>query len=571
MKKLLIYLSSIVILLNSIFIFSLRSFAQENIPSEYIARAHGSNFQSLVWNYDNVKKYYIIDDPEGIEPSVLTSPQYFYTADHVTFFKINSTDLITLILNRGLSIVLDPDRAAALILAFFNSIKNTVSLDGYYVQSGVYDAERNFLGYALNDIDGCYYENITIPSETLAIDIPNYQTYNVKNFYDYYTQTEYPDFIKVYPPSDTYIKNQRLTILTQYNANVETFIKENWDSLVTGLTDFYNIKADQSSAYYRSIYFKNIPDGSYYIYSYDSTFARWNQFCNFYGLDKNNYDLLFSEMLGKNVTNGTSMTFKAYLNGEPVTEFISRDVNHTGSTTNTITTSTNTTNSFEIGKHQSSSGNQKIQYGKDYTIYKSVDAYNSVNVTKDYTPTDIVGTNYYNYNVNNDNSIHTTITEIDNSQTVNQTIYEDNSSIVVDNVGSDGDIDQEQIVIDIDIAIEQNYPTNNNPSDPDNPSDPVNPSDPDNPLEDDTILDAILAALRRFFEIIGRILGTILAGLLEVIDSVLEAIAGVMESLGGVTEFIGSLFSWIPEPVPQILGLGISICILAAIFKFIRG
>ena len=53
--------------------------------------------------------------------------------------------------------------------------------------------------------------------------------------------------------------------------------------------------------------------------------------------------------------------------------------------------------------------------------------------------------------------------------------------------------------------------------------------------------------------------------------SVLEAITTLMGSITNLSDFFASILDWLPEPIPQVLGVGVSICILAAVIKFIRG
>lgn len=562
MKKIIIYLSSIIFLLNSILIFSINVYASETVPSEYIARAHGTSFSSLQWNYDNVKKYYIIYNPEGIEPSILTSPQYFYTADKKTFFTVNGGDLIQLILTRGLNIIFEPQKASAFILAFFNSIKNPIEVNGYYVQSGVYDANRNFLGYALNDISGCYYEGIELPENTPALDIPSYQVNNVKNFYDYYNQGQIPDYINVVCPSNETVLN-KLDTSPYFDTEL---IKEFYTNLSSQYNNLFSVPFTITNNHIDKINYVNynpsfiVSDSSLYI-STDST--RYNNMCYYMGLTPEDNNLLFTECVAKYSNMGTNyILFKPYdvqgnaLNSTTITYTLNGNQQITGN------------NYLRVGR-DNIHNTYKLIYpgGKDFTIYKSYQIYQNINVNQTYVPQGYTGTNYYNYDSHNDNSIKTTITQIDNSVTTNETIYDTVTDDYYNNV-ENNTVNNESITNITNTTINNYYPSESNS---DNPSNPDNPSDPDNPIEDDSILDAILAALRRFFDVIGRIIGTVLAGLLEVIDSILESIAGIMDGLGGITEFIGSLFSWIPSPVPQILGVGISICILAAIFKFIRG
>ena len=277
---------------------SINAYASESVSSEYIARGHGSTFSSLQWNYGNLKKYFIIDNPSGIEPSILTSPQYFYTADKKTFFKVTGTDLIQLILTRGLNVIYQPDKASAFILAFFNSIKLSIDTNGYYVQGGVYDANRNFLGYALNDIEGCYFEGIDVPSDTPALDIPSYQVNNVKNFNDYFNKDNIPDYINVVCASDTVVTN-KFDNSTYDNEKVIEYYDYVSNQGNNVFTIPFTIVNNSISKIDYSNYVPNlsVPENDTVFISTDQT--SYNNICTFMELTPEDNNLLFSECVAK--------------------------------------------------------------------------------------------------------------------------------------------------------------------------------------------------------------------------------------------------------------------------------
>ena len=573
LKNFLIYLSIFCIVTVSIFSISSKTVYAE-VPDSMKAIPHNSSWGSYDFSYTFHKKYWTIQDPTGIPTSLVSSPNYFYKdSSNDTFIVINGADLIQLVLTRGLSIVLNPEIAPAVIQAFFNAIgpPKTDITYGLFVQGGVYDGQNNFLGYALNDISNCYYEGAQLPADTL-LRIPSQTTNNVKNFYDYYNKTNYPDYINVIPPSKEFINNN--IIFNDFNPNGNTrsnivkYFKENIDRLLSDNTYCFIFNSNMNT-----IQFNKIPDNSYFIQK--TTGSNWDNLCNYFELTDANTELLFTEMyLRPQLPNYCYVAYEVYNNDSKITEFNSINLSYDNPNV-TETNGTRTINTFNLGHSNiipASTGGQSwgsyvnsICIGDNYTIYKDLATYNSINVTKDYKPDVLTGSNYYNYNVNEDNSINTTIGQIDNSENNNTTIYNEGDDIIINNT-TDGTVNPGQVIIDIDITIDNTYP--DYVVNPDNPSNPENPSDPEDP---DTILDAILDALKKFFGIIGKLLGTVLAGILEVIDALLESIAGIMDNLTGVTDFIGALFSWLPTPVPQILGVGISICILAAIIKFIRG
>ena len=134
------------------------------VPESMKAVGHNSSWGTYAFDYSFHQKYWIIQDSSGIPTSALSAPHYFYTSDNETFFDVNGGNLIQLVLTRGIGVVMDPDKAPALIQAFFAAITQHDSQQNIFVQGGVYDGQHNFLGYALNDISGCYYEGTSIPS-----------------------------------------------------------------------------------------------------------------------------------------------------------------------------------------------------------------------------------------------------------------------------------------------------------------------------------------------------------------------------------------------------------------------
>ena len=191
------------------------------------------------------------------------------------------------------------------------------------------------------------------------------------------------------------------------------------------------------------------------------------------------------------------------------------------------------------------------------TVYKSLSVKQSLD-NQSYLPPYYYGDNYYDYSSEDDNSTSINRTNIDNSRGYNSDLYQELCDTYY-NYYDNGYYDTSNSNNNTTTVI-NNYYSSNVPDNPDNPDDPTNP-----------VLDEILAALFRFFNAIGEIIGTIFAGLLNMINSVLESIAGIMEDLTGVTDFFGALVSWLPEPIPTVIGIGVSICILLAIIGFFRG
>lgn len=514
--------------------------------------------------------YFTVDNTSNVIPSSTTNtPIYFYTADNETFYSLSGKDVYTTVLNRGIGITTVSDILTLLVTDFWNyaALPNSSN----FVQGGLYDQSNQFLGYCLNDISDCYYVDLTAPNKP-AVTIPSDFTNDVYNHYKYYTGDVDVDYFTFYPSSPTYLANN-INFQNTYGGLDKTvfqnFVVDNVNSaLQTYSNAGYMVTSDtytqtfvEGNTWPRKFLAAFDLNNRHVLYTSNAN-RTWQAFCQYFELVGDNKELLFTDMLAKK--NSTD------------TVWIDCNIRDNDGTVN----NSGTVYQFQVSNNQpvSSTATQSINsylqigvfnvpsvrttLGQPYTVYKDEETYQNIK-TKNYEPDSFNDTNYKNYNTNNDNSFTVSTTTIDNSQNINQSIYDDSLSYFNENISVDNStINIENITNNTSTIINNYYPSESNPDDPE---------DPDNPVDDDTVLDAILAALKRFFDVIGKILGTVLAGILEVIDSVLESIAGIMEGLGGITDFIGALFSWIPSPVPQILGVGISICILAAIFKFIRG
>lgn len=275
-------------------ILSINSYAV--VPDTMKAISHQGSWGTYAFDYSFHYKYWTIQDATGINTGSLSAPHYFYTDDNVTFFDINGADLIQIVLTRGIGIILNPDNAPALIQAFFAAITQHDTTDNLFVQGGVYDAQHNFLGYALNDITGCYYEGITLPGTQPAIDVPSETTNNVKNFYDYYTGDIPVDFFTFYPPSKEFIYNHLAPATNnQYNNPRLNFLNNALtdDTLTDSFFWSYvpNYSNDDKNGFINSSGWNGetyieIPECYITGNGYD---WRFNLLCNSYGLINDNH------------------------------------------------------------------------------------------------------------------------------------------------------------------------------------------------------------------------------------------------------------------------------------------
>lgn len=575
-KHLIIYLSILSLILVTMFSRKpLKVYA--DVPSSQLVISHGSSWGNYDFVYSLQRKYFTIEDSTGI-PVYDGTPRYFYTDDNETFYILDGAKLFTVVLNRGVGITLKNDLLTSLIQGFFSSINIRDSQGNRYIQGGLYDNNNNFLGYCLNDISGCYYQgldgspNIRIPSETVN---------NVHNYYKHYNDEDKTavDYFTFICPSSGYINDHWLNTsnygLANFNALSATVDNLFDINLKYSNADFNIIGLDYSNST-RPTFIGGEQEDTCYIFTNQPSGSNWNNFCYNTGLYNDEHELLFTDLLSSMnaltaLSQGYYIAFDAV---DPETGNRKDLIEYSCSisTDGDISSSTATTPRFYFGTKQqayNSYTNLRVVYGSNITIYKSYDVFQAVNIDKTYYPGQFQSTIYNNYNTNNDNSFTVNYEYLDYSITNNTTIYNYGKDDYDDNRDNNG-VDTPQINNNITVIIENIIPTPDPSPSPDPEPDPDNPNDDDD-INNDNVLSALLTALRHFFHVIGQLLGTILTGIVDILNSILTAIAGIMEDLTGITSFISALFGWIPSPVPEVLAIGISITILFALIKFIRG
>ena len=548
-KKIIAFLVATIILF--VAMYSCGKVVNAEIPATQIVNSFNGTWSTYGFQYNMRNKYYIVQDATGIPTSTLADPNYFYTDDNVTFYKLTGTKLITEILNYGVGVIVDINILSTFLNGYFNAIKILDSSNSKYVQGGLYDSNDNFLGYCLNDITGCYYETITGDPEYT---IPSDSVDNVKNYFD--TQNITPDYVTFYPLSinyltqDTYINYDSNTIdyikntVTNYNLCRQVFFIKNNNTYTTFFdsTNSGNVSSNKFVAYSDEIAFGICSRNDY-----------WDNFFTSIKIKDNN--LLASDMVinfKDNFTYGYNyFDVTCYdSNGTVDTNTYQVDIS------NKSISNLGYASTFRIGS--SVSNLIVFPFNQEVTIYKNQNIKDNLD-NQTYYPNYYFTDTYTNYDSNNDNSIQTLISITDNSTNNNNDIYSECNNSYYDYYDN-GYYDNSSSTTNI-TNITNNYYGEYDPN-PDPDPDP----DPESP-----VLDEILRAILRFFNAIGDIIGTILASILNLIDSVLEALAGVMENLDGMSDFFSSLFAWLPDPVPQILGAGFGICLICGIIKFIRG
>ena len=397
-KNILIYLSILSILVTFV-TYTPKVYAE--VPETQKAQPH-SIFNSFGWQYGLFNKAWTIADPTGIPETSKLTPQYFYTSDNVTFFAVDGYKVLSLITTGGLGLVLKPSELDALIQYFLAAIGSPTQVDG-----GVYDRNNNFLGYALNDISGCYYEGIEVTDDP-DITIPKEHLNNMYNFYMFQTgqNKTYADYITVYPPSLDFIKRNSFQYHDKYNVSTQQEYYTNLDYFYNknenlGMSKFL-YSANSTSAYMKYAVLGNYSEPQaggnelsamctelnnlHYIQRDDGNYTHWDYFCEDFNLYNGKTTLDYTE-LWNHAWLGADRYIGYYAYDDTTNERVSEFPyyylydGHQSSTNDTGVV-------FTLGRSGSNGGKPYvgILFGNPYTVYKDLATYNAINVTNDYQP-----------------------------------------------------------------------------------------------------------------------------------------------------------------------------------------
>ena len=93
----------------------------------------------------------------------------------------------------------------------------------------------------------------------------------------------------------------------------------------------------------------------------------------------------------------------------------------------------------------------------------------------------------------------------------------------------------------------------------------------DKPTEDnfwDWLLKKLAGGIIDLFDTIGKLIGSILTGIVNLISEVLKGLSDIPSLLGDFGTAIGSFFGWLPSEIQSVLGAGISVIILLGVIKY---
>lgn len=538
-KKLYFSLLLVMCLITNLFVFRLQVFAE--VSQDRIVVGHGGSFGVIGFNYSMHQKYFTIQDATGIPVSSVTGPVYYYTVDNTTFQSVNGGDLLMLILNRGVGLVLQPEKAAALIQGFFSEITGATSSG--FIEGALYDSNDTFLGYALDNINGLYYS--PSPVDANEITVPSEMTNNVYNYYEYYIleNPETVPYFTFHGPDKTSILNNLSFSDTTIVNDFSDYLDANFGSVNVSLLHGANgyMPAMKYGNYYRCASFDDVCMVSSSTSSYDA-------FCVGHNISTN--DFSYTSLL-----TSSSWGFECDVLDSNFEKY--DDTTCTIFDTNGTTTGTMYRYFVVFGNQY---GSMFFPFGKDVTIYRDMSTFNQVNVTKTYSPTTYITDSFNSYNTSNDNSISTSVNQITNSVSNNSSSYSSSSSSYYNYVDN-GYVDNSSMITNTTTVINNYYNDDNGGGGGDNPS------DPDSPLDWSDLIEL----LKNLLEAIGAVIVGIFEGLISMITQVLDAIGSIVSNLDGFTEFLSALFGFLPSPVPEVIAAGFSLCILCAVIKFLRG
>ena len=455
---------------------------------------------------------------------------------------------IPLILNRGLGLALNPSRAVDFITDYI-----TYGIRNNPFSKPVMNGNTR-VGWALDDLTGKKLVGSTSTDETATI--PSSEVNNVYNYYnEWYVDNGYnlPDYVNLETRSPQFFTN-KLDSTSNLNTGTLAFLNSDEFSVLamtyTSNSLTYRIATRSGSNY------TSIPDDKIIfcnsIYN-NNTSTNYQNFVNAYGLTSEKNNVPFTSMMLSNVS------LDVYSKN---TDDISKIVYPPRVTINTDGTYTTGGGGtlIALGGYTNLPCSE-IPY---ITVFKDNTILNQI-INKTYAPVSFNTQQWYDYSENNDNSISTSTQEIDNSTTTNETIYNESAESFSEYYEENNYHIDNSITISNTTEIVNNYYGSDNGGD-DNGGGSGGGGDD----SDGSLLDRLLNAIIDFFKNIGKIIGALLAGLFELLNSILDAIANINNSFAGIKNFLSSIFSWFPAEIVTLMVLGLGLALLASFITWFK-
>ena len=98
----------------------------------------------------------------------------------------------------------------------------------------------------------------------------------------------------------------------------------------------------------------------------------------------------------------------------------------------------------------------------------------------------------------------------------------------------------------------------------------------DNPDKDsiwDKLFGSIGDLVKKIIEGIGTVIADVVDGLTGVVDSIIGAIESFISNFteGTIIEFLQAFFIWLPDPLPDLLGVLFTLAVIFAVVKLVKG
>ena len=509
------------------------------ISNNVAVKATNTNNEFYITNVDNIVVYTSND-------SNLPSSGNFYfglTSDGFVYYA-PMNKVIPIILTKGMGVVLKPE----VLVDFISDYLEFGLINSAY--NPVYNGNTR-IGYAFDNLEGHTLLGSNNTSD-YSITVPNEETNNVYNYYnEWYADEGYdiPDYINLETRNKSFYDNKFNTADSKYNAAKSLF-----DSNI--FTMSFMAYASNTLTYS----FSGLSYQYYIDYALDNTISisssenAFSSYCDRLNVKTTNSNVSFvSQML-----NGQGMPYYFYNN---------EDLNTVLTLKGAVLNNDGTYRLINANSNEVYGGQVNSLICCDYeywTIYKSKTIFNQF-VNKTYAPVSFNTQQYYDYSTSDDNSISTTSSEVDNSVTNNETIYNNSADSFSEYYEENNYHIDNSITISNTTEIVNNYYGDDNNGD-DNGGGSGGGSDD----SDGSILDRLLNAIIDFFKNIGKIIGALLSGLFELLNSILDAIANINNSFAGIKNFLSSIFSWFPAEIVTLMVLGLGLALLASFITWFK-
>lgn len=509
------------------------------------------NIQSHASQSSNAFREILVDNVVGYtcdDSNLPSSGDYYFgltSSGNVWYTTMGKA--IPLILNRGLGVSLNP-----LNLVNFISDYVTYGIQDNPITKPVYNGSTR-VGWALADLIGKTLVGSTGTGET--VDIPSTEVNNVYNYYnEWYDDNGYdlPDYVNLESRAPAFYTN-KLDNASQQTSGTLAFLNSNEFTILCMTYNSSNLTyrvATRSGSNYTAIPFNKI---ALVNNLYTGTSQNYTNFVNAYGLTSENNNVPFTSMMLSNVSlevttrNIDELATSAY----PPRVTINYDGTYSNGGGGTV---------IPLGGYTNLPCSE-LTY---ITVYRDMTIFNQF-VNKTYAPVSFNTQQWYDYDENSDNSISTSTTEIDNSTTTNETIYNESAESFSEYYEENNYHIDNSITISNTTEIVNNYYGSDNGGD-DNGGGSGGGSDD----SDGTILDILLNAILDFFKGIAKIITAILTGIFELFNSILETIANITTSFDGITALFSAIFGWLPDPIINLMVLGLGLALLAAFITWFR-